>query len=149
MTLSIFFAWSQCELPKSNSSPQEECQEWDFGEMLENVPLSTGCLAPSCYLPKGCLLCLLLKIWLHHLPCVYIILQRQGVKPFEKHWVLNLYNKVQAEQELPSLGNFLAKLRVVFYSQQMCLVTKQPPSPIFWLSSRDSPGLTAGLSLWP
>lgn len=85
------------------------------------------------YLPKGCLLCLLLKIRVHHLPCVYTILQRQVVQSFDKHWVLNLYNEVQAEQELPSLGNFLPKLRMALHSQQMCLVPKQPPSPIFWL----------------
>lgn len=83
---------------------------------------------------KGCLLCLLLKIRVHHFPYVYTILQRQVVKFFDKHWVLNLYNTVQAEEELLSLGNFLPKLRMVLYSQQMCLVTKQPPSPTSWLS---------------
>lgn len=115
--------------PSQILPPPEECQRWDFREMLENVSLSRGCLAPGSF-PKGCLLCLLLKIRVHHFPCVYTILQRQVVKSFDKHWVLNLYNTVQAEEELPSLGNFLPKLRMVLYSQQMCLVTKQPPSPI-------------------
>lgn len=127
MTLSVFSARSQCELPKSNSSPSRRMPKVGFSRDVGKCFSEQGMPCPF----LGCLLCLLLKIRVHHFPCVYTILQRQVVKSFDKHWVLNLYNTVQAEEELPSLGNFLPKLRMVLYSQQMCLVIKQPPSPIF------------------